>query len=75
MTTDQRLERIESLLECLLEVQKFHARLALKIATGTSGDSILDDIHPIEHPKPAPEPEDDKHSGRGGPRRCNAPWQ
>ncbi len=61
MTTDQRLERIESLLECLLEVQKIQAGMAA-ITEGSPINVLtrrIKAIKPIEHPKPTPESDPD----------------
>lgn len=61
MTPDQRLERIESLLECLLEVAKIQARIAAR-SPGEPPVILtrgIEDIRPIEHPRPSPEPHPD----------------
>jgi len=61
MTTDQRLERIESLLECLLEVAKIQAQNAIEHeATEPACRALRDElrmIKPIEHSSPAVEGE------------------
>ena len=54
MTTDQRLERIESLLECILEVAKIQARSQATPAAHNGMVALLRSVMPIEHPKPAP---------------------
>jgi len=54
MNTDQRLERIESLLECMLEVAKIQA---ISQATSMHYNDLvplLESVKPIEHPNPAP---------------------
>ena len=73
MTTDQRLERIESLLECLLEVAKIQARANSTPASHNGMVALLRAVVPIEHPKPAPEPHPDSDPHRLTGYRGNWP--
>ena len=62
MTDSQRLERIESLLECLLKVAKMQADIQIADSHNADLDDEeeLNQIKPIEHPKSAPRSEMDE---------------
>ena len=77
MNTHQLLERIESLLECLLAVAKIQATETVRHVethkgahiTGTEGHTreMYEKIraaNPIEYPEPAPENDSDSTAGK-----------